>query len=188
MGDLFPYQTWVDQDGKSYGCLTPRAMCESIKPAPGEGDLIFDKWFETNATIDGESQDYDSILKYNSDGKPEHDPNTDKYGVYPASKDFESWKQLILTWLGEGWSWDTRKDGDTEFFVPIADPKLKDKYGDDLYQVERPPKNRYVYFCGTKKQKKILLNEKLFEIKPYPKGKNKNYDASYKPSIQTTLF
>lgn len=66
--------------------------------------------------------------------------------------------------------------------------KLKEKYGDDLYQVERPPKNRYVFFCGTKKQKKKFLNESLFEIKPYPKGQNKNYDASYKPSIQANLF
>jgi hypothetical protein len=66
--------------------------------------------------------------------------------------------------------------------------KLKEKYGDDLYQVERPPKNRYVFFVGSKKQKKDLLRNKLFEIKPYPKGQNKNYDASYKPNIQTTLF
>jgi hypothetical protein len=66
--------------------------------------------------------------------------------------------------------------------------KLKEKYGDDLYQVERPPKNRYVFFVGSKKQKRDLLRNKLFEIKPYPKGENKNYDASYKPNIQTTLF
>jgi len=66
--------------------------------------------------------------------------------------------------------------------------KLKEKYGDDLYQVERPPKNRYVFFVGSKKQKRDLLRSKLFEIKPYPKGENKNYDASYKPNIQTTLF
>lgn len=66
--------------------------------------------------------------------------------------------------------------------------KLKEKYGDDLYQVERPPKNRYVFFCGSKKQKNIFVKNKLFEIKPYPKMQNKNYDASYKPSVQITLF
>tara|TARA_R100001163_G_C5049758_1_gene186674 strand:+ start:756 stop:1358 length:603 start_codon:yes stop_codon:yes gene_type:complete len=66
--------------------------------------------------------------------------------------------------------------------------KLKEKYGNDLYQVERPPKNRYVFFCGSKKQKKNLIKHSLFEIKPYPKGQNKNYDASYKPIVQTTLF
>ena len=66
--------------------------------------------------------------------------------------------------------------------------KLKKKYGDDLYQVERPAKNRYVYFCGSKKQKKNLFKNKLFQIKSYPKGENINYDASYKPKTQTTLF
>ena len=25
-------------------------------------------------------------------------------------------------------------------------------------------------------------------IKPYPKGKNKNYDTSYKPKVQQDLF
>lgn len=66
--------------------------------------------------------------------------------------------------------------------------KLKEKYGDDLYQVDRPPKNRYVFICGSKKQKKKLFKEKLFKIKKYPKGINTNYDASYKPSTQITLF
>ena len=73
-------------------------------------------------------------------------------------------------------------------FEPNRIEKLKEKYGNDLYQDERPPKNSYVFFCGTKKQKKRFLNKSLFEIKPDPKGQNKNYDASYKPSIQTTIF
>lgn len=66
--------------------------------------------------------------------------------------------------------------------------KLKEKYGDNLYQVKREPKNRYVYILGTKQFKKDLLKYKLFEIKPYPKGDNKYYDASYNPSIQIQLF
>ena len=44
--------------------------------------------------------------------------------------------------------------------------KLKDKYGDRLYQVERPPKNRYVLFWGTKKQKKQLKKASRFEAQP----------------------
>jgi len=66
--------------------------------------------------------------------------------------------------------------------------KLKEKYGDDLYQIERKPKNRYVYLIGTKKQKKEMLKELKYEIMPYPKGANKRYDASYKPIIQRELF
>lgn len=49
-------------------------------------------------------------------------------------------------------------------------------------------KARYYYFVADKRTKR-KLNEKLrFETLPYPKGQNKRYDASYKPSIQTTLF
>lgn len=66
--------------------------------------------------------------------------------------------------------------------------KLKEKYGSDLHQIERPPKNRYVFINGTKKQKKIIMKNKLFDIKKYPKEENKNYDASYKPKTQIKLF
>lgn len=66
--------------------------------------------------------------------------------------------------------------------------KLKEKYGDQLYQVKREPKYRYVYVLAKKKEKKEIMKNKLFESKQYPKGNNKKYDASYKPSIQTLLF
>jgi hypothetical protein len=73
-------------------------------------------------------------------------------------------------------------------FQPDRIKKLKEKYGDDLYQVKREPKHRYVYIIADKNQKKKIMTNKLFQIQPYPKGENKRYDASYKPSIQTTLF
>lgn len=66
--------------------------------------------------------------------------------------------------------------------------KLKAKYGNDLYQVERPPKNRYVMFLGSKTQKKKFFKDKLFDIKPYPKGNNTRYDASFRPTLQGKLF
>lgn len=66
--------------------------------------------------------------------------------------------------------------------------KLKEKYGEQLYQVRREPKYRYVYILTDKKTKKQIMKNKLFEIKKYPKGENKRYDASYKPTIQTELF
>lgn len=66
--------------------------------------------------------------------------------------------------------------------------KLKEKYGDLLYQVRREPKYRYVYVLADKRTKKQILKNKLFDIKPYPKGENKRYDASYKPSVQGKLF
>lgn len=66
--------------------------------------------------------------------------------------------------------------------------KLKQKYGNDLYQVRREPKYRYVFILANKKLKHKIMQSKLFEIKPYPKGDNKKYDASYIPSTQLNLF
>lgn len=64
--------------------------------------------------------------------------------------------------------------------------KLKEKYGDLLYKEMRPPKHRYVYFVGDKKQKKIWRKALKYPLQPYPKGKNDRYDAGYKP--ETTLL
>ena len=58
----------------------------------------------------------------------------------------------------------------------------------DLAIRERPQKHRYIYFTGNKKQNKQLKKELKYKIQPYPKGDNKRYDASYKPTIQTNLF
>lgn len=54
--------------------------------------------------------------------------------------------------------------------------------------LEANAKHRYLYFLGNKAQKKDMLKNLKYEIKPYPKGKNIRYDASYKPIIQRELF
>jgi hypothetical protein len=67
--------------------------------------------------------------------------------------------------------------------------KLKLKYGENnVYMIERPQKHRYFYFLGTKNDKKNMFKNLKYKIQPYPKGQNKNYDASYQPTIQTKLF
>lgn len=65
---------------------------------------------------------------------------------------------------------------------------LRQLFGDRLYFVDRPRKHRYFYFIGNKRQKKQMLKMLPYKIEPYPKGDNKRYDASYKPTVQTTLF
>lgn len=66
---------------------------------------------------------------------------------------------------------------------------LKDKFGEEnVYQMNRPRKHRYFYLIGNKNQKKHMISNLKYQQEPYPKGKNKNYDASYEPSIQTILF
>ena len=54
--------------------------------------------------------------------------------------------------------------------------------------IKTKPKNRYIMFLGSKTQKKNMLKNLKYDIKPYPKGDNDNYDTSYKPTIQGKLF
>ncbi len=60
--------------------------------------------------------------------------------------------------------------------------------GGEFELVERSRKHRYIYFTGNKRNKTKWRKELNYEIKTYPKGQNKRYDSSYKPSIQTQLF
>ena len=57
----------------------------------------------------------------------------------------------------------------------------------DLAVRQRPQKHRYIYYTGSKKQNKKWFNELNYKIHKYPKEKNKNYDASYKPQTQIKL-
>ena len=53
---------------------------------------------------------------------------------------------------------------------------------------QRPQKHRYVYFTGSKTNKKHLRSSLNYKVKPYPKGDNKRYDTSYSPIVQSKLF
>jgi len=52
----------------------------------------------------------------------------------------------------------------------------------------RSSKHRYIYFVGNKRQKSQFQRELKYDIKPYPKGDNKRYNADYKPNIQLRAF
>lgn len=52
----------------------------------------------------------------------------------------------------------------------------------------RSSKHRYIFFIGSKKQKKQWIKELNYKKQPYPKGENTNYDTSYKTTTQTELF
>jgi hypothetical protein len=58
----------------------------------------------------------------------------------------------------------------------------------ELKKIKILPKNRYIYFTGNTKQIREFKKELKYKEKPYPKGQNKRYDASYKPTIQKELF
>jgi hypothetical protein len=65
---------------------------------------------------------------------------------------------------------------------------IKEKYGDDFYYTERSRKHRYIYFHGTKNDKKVLLSKFLYKSEPYPKGDSKKYDSGGKVATQAILF
>ena len=65
---------------------------------------------------------------------------------------------------------------------------IKEKYGDDFYYAERSRKHRYIYFHGTKQQKKLLKSLLKYNIEPYPKGDSKKYDSGSRVETQALLF
>ena len=65
---------------------------------------------------------------------------------------------------------------------------IREEYGENLYTEDRPRKHRYIYFTGNKRQNKKWFKELQYKKEKYPKGKNKRYDSSYKPTIQLALI
>jgi hypothetical protein len=80
-----------------------------------------------------------------------------------------------------------RSDGDNGHINKVE--LLKMKFGEEnIYMVDRPRKHRYFYFLGNKNEVKKMKQLLKYKQEPYPKGENKRYDASFKPTIQTQLF
>lgn len=53
---------------------------------------------------------------------------------------------------------------------------------------KRSAKHRYIYFHGSKTDKKVLMSSLNYEVMPYPKGESKNYDSGGSVITQDTLF
>jgi len=49
-------------------------------------------------------------------------------------------------------------------------------------------KFRYIKFLGSKKDIKSMNGFLKYQVSEYPKGDNKRYDSSHKPSVQRVLF
>ena len=63
---------------------------------------------------------------------------------------------------------------------------LREKYGaENVYYIERDRKHRYVFFVGSKTQKKDMAKSLNYQAEPYPKGESKRYDASAEINGQT---
>ena len=59
---------------------------------------------------------------------------------------------------------------------------------DATQKIRRSRKYRYVYFVGSKQDKKKFINLLRYEVLPYPKGDNKKYDAGGQVMTQPLLF
>lgn len=60
---------------------------------------------------------------------------------------------------------------------------MRDKYGDDFYLQDRPRKHRYIFFCGTKTERKQMKQALLYKQCVYPKGNSSRYEIG--KQIQT---
>lgn len=60
--------------------------------------------------------------------------------------------------------------------------------GEKTNRVERSAKHRYVFFVGSKNQKKKLFKQLKYPVLPYPKGDVERYDAGSKVVTQSLLF
>jgi len=60
--------------------------------------------------------------------------------------------------------------------------------GDKSIRQKRSAKHRYVYFVGSKTQKKLFLNNLNYPVLAYPKGTPSRYDASHPIPKQMALI
>ena len=65
---------------------------------------------------------------------------------------------------------------------------MREKYGDDFYLEDRPRKHRYVYPCGSKAQRKQILDALRYKVEGYPKGESRRYEISETIQTQTAFF
>ena len=65
---------------------------------------------------------------------------------------------------------------------------MREKYGSDFYLEERPRKHRYVFFCGSKAQKKAMEACLKYQREPFPKGESSRYDASQQIETQSSFL
>lgn len=60
--------------------------------------------------------------------------------------------------------------------------------GNPKLRVNRSSKHRYVYFHGTKKEKKLLREKLKYQVMKYPKDPTEKYDSGGSVATQNLLF
>jgi hypothetical protein len=71
----------------------------------------------------------------------------------------------------------------------MTNAQVIEKYrSENVYFVDRARKHRYVFFVGSKTQKKQMIKDLTYKVFPYPKGDSKRYDAGSTVKTQQLLF
>jgi hypothetical protein len=66
--------------------------------------------------------------------------------------------------------------------------EIKAEHGDDFYYTERSRKHRYIFFVGSKRDKKELNSKLKYPVMAYPKGDSLHYDSGGIVKKQELLF
>jgi hypothetical protein len=64
---------------------------------------------------------------------------------------------------------------------------MRQKFGDDFYLEDRSRKHRYIFFVGSRVDKKNMHKDLAYETAPYPKGESKRYNSGGIVRTQTLL-
>ena len=81
-------------------------------------------------------------------------------------------------WIYSGLSerrWESILIGETKHNRHVSRTEIEN-YDNLCTRRLRPRKHRYVYFLGSKKDKKAMHKAMKYPILPYPKGESKRYD------------
>jgi len=79
-----------------------------------------------------------------------------------------------------------RKNAYNQFGTGSAE-KIRDM-GYRVEVIRQGDKHRYYYFCGSRRERKAMRAALRYEVKPYPKGETRRYDASAKFATQPLLL
>ena len=138
IGQLLPHIRY-ELDGKQYGLLTPKSLCETVKISRQDNDDTFNYWFD-HSKKNGKFMKEDIVLKYTPDSPVKNGAGRDtytyslvdsgdNYGVYPGPTDQPSWCGLILEWLGDKGEWVMEKSEQDNMLRPIPKIGLQNSLG-----------------------------------------------------------
>ncbi len=125
------------------------------------------------------------------------DANNNHCGYIYQATNFIYTGEAKATFKSKDWYFNGKKYHGRNMNLAMMKKLLGDKYNPDLKFDENiianggqvvSQKNKHRYIFINAKNKKQLIEDMIYKSQPYPKNENKNYDASFNPTIQMELF